>query len=244
MSVIYKVLSSMDLEIRRQESISKNLAGAPIPGYKGETVISSDFDGYVNQFSQTGQGTVYESTTVDFNPGPLKNTERTLDFALTKDGFFEVTNSNGDQFYTRNGRFSLSPDGTLMTADGYVVSGKGGSIQFPNDADISNLSVTESGKLAINGNVIGTLKVVEAVNLKNLERVSSSYFRSKPGTENQVSTMDEDKVKILGRSLEESNISIVKEMVTMIDTMRKYEMASRILKASDGLSSKEQSTFG
>ena len=45
--------------MRRQESISRNLAGSQIPGYKGETVVSSDFDGYVDSFSEHGQGALY-----------------------------------------------------------------------------------------------------------------------------------------------------------------------------------------
>lgn len=244
MAVIYKVLSAMDIEAQRQESIARNLAGAPIPGFKGENVISSDFDGYLNQYSVSGQGSVFESNNINFEAGPLKHTGRVLDFAIANEGFFEVTNANGDVMYTRNGRFTLSPDGTLLSTEGYTVSAKSGNLQFDNDADMNKLRVTHNGKITLDGDEVGTLKIVEVADVKNLERISSSYFRLKEGHRNEATTMEDDKINIVGRSLEESNISIVKEMISMIDTMRKYEMSSKVLKMTDGLRTKELSTFG
>lgn len=244
MAIIYKVLSSMDIEVQRQESIAKNLAGAPIPGYKGESVISSDFDGYLNQFNATGQGAVHEASSIDFNAGPVKNTGRALDFAIGQDGFFEVNTVNGQSFYTRNGRFTLSPEGKLITSEGYEVAGRNGSIQIAEDQNVNDLVVSADGSLSIGGKDIGQLKVVEFGNMENLDRVSSSYFQLKEGSRNAVTDMSPDKVKIMGRTIEQSNISIVKEMITMIDSMRKFEMAQKMLKASDGLKTKELSTFG
>ena len=244
MAIIYKVLSAMDIEAQRQEAIARNLAGAPIPGYKGESVVSSDFDGYLNQFSASGQGTVYEEHSIDHTAGALKHTGRILDFAIAKDGFFEVTNDKGEAFYTRNGRFTLSPSGELITTEGFTVSSQNGTIQFGNTEDLNNMRVAENGRITIGSKNIGTLKIVEMADMKNLQRLSSSYFKLKEGHGNEVTTLDPTKVKVLGRSLEESNISIVKEMISMIDCMRKFEMSQKILKMTDGLRSKEQSTFG
>ena len=244
MAIIYKVLSSMDIEVQRQESIAKNLAGAPIPGYKGESVISSDFDGYINQFSPSGQGAAFEKSTIDYNAGPVKHTGRPLDFAIAKDGFFEVNTTDGQSFYTRNGRFTLSPEGKLITSEGYEVAADRGSLLFPEDANVNELVVSSNGKLTIGGEEIGQLKVVEFKDMNNLERMSSSYFKINDDFRNEVTTMDPNKVKVMGRTLEQSNISIVKEMITMIDSMRKFEMAQKLMKAADGLKTKELSTFG
>ncbi|MCM8540390.1 MAG: flagellar hook basal-body protein [Lentisphaeraceae bacterium] len=244
MAIHYKVLSSMDIEVQRQESIAKNLAGAPIPGYKGESVISSDFDGYLNQFDATGQGAAFEKSTIDYNAGPVKHTGRPLDFAIAKDGFFEVTTSDGQAFYTRNGRFTLSPDGKLITSEGYEVAADRGNISFGEDVNVSDLAVSSNGKLSVGGEEIGQLKIVQFKDLNNLERMSSSYFKLNDEFRNEVTTMEPGKIKIMGRTLEQSNISIVKEMITMIDSMRKFEMAQKLMKAADGLKTKELSTFG
>ena len=244
MALIYKVLSSMDIEIQRQEAIAKNLAGAPVPGFKGESVISSDFDGYLNQYSETGQGTVYNENSIDFNKGPVKHTGRNLDFAIGNEGFFEVTNSKGESFYTRNGRFTLSNSGELITGEGYKVSGRNGDLAFGANDNMNEIEIGSDGTISVGGNTIGALKVVEFANIDNLQRLSGSYFTLKNGHQNEVAEIDPLKVRVMGRTLEESNISIVKEMISMIDSMRKYEMSSKLLKMTDGLRSKELSTFG
>ena len=245
MSIKYKVLSSMDIEVQRQEAIAKNLAGAPIPGYKGESVVSSDFDGYLNQFKATGQGAIHEETSIDFNPGPVKHTGRDLDFAIAREGFFEVTAPNGETFYTRNGRFTLSPDGKLVTSEGFeLTSDSARGIQFKTEHNVNEINVSPDGTIHIGDEEIGRLKVFEFANLKNLNRISSSYFKLDDNFRNEVAEMNPDQVKIMNRTVEESNISIVKEMISMIDSMRKFEMAQKMIKATDGLKTKELSTFG
>jgi len=244
MAIIYKVLSSMDIEIQRQEAIAKNLAGAPVPGFKGESVVSTDFDGYLNQYTAEGQGTVYDQNSINFEKGPVKHTGRNLDFAIGNEGFFEVTNSKGESFYTRNGRFTLSNSGELITSEGYKVEGRTGDLAFDATDNMNEIEIGADGTISVGGKEIGALKVVEFANMNNLERMSGSYFAVKRGNQNEVSELDPNQIRVMGRTLEESNISIVKEMISMIDSMRKYEMASKVLKMTDGLRSKEQSTFG
>ena len=60
--------------------------------------------------------------------GNLQQTGNTLDMAISGNGCFQVTLPSGHTAYTRDGTFSLSPDGTIVTADGYVVQP---GIQFP-----------------------------------------------------------------------------------------------------------------
>ena len=36
-------------------------------------------------------------------------------------GYFQITLPSGDTAYTRDGTFSLSPSGEVVTADGYIV---------------------------------------------------------------------------------------------------------------------------
>lgn len=244
MALIYKVLSSMDIEIQRQEAIARNLAGAPVPGFKGESVISSDFDGYLNQYSETGQGTVHNENSIDFNKGPVKYTGRNLDFAIANDGFFEVVNNRGESFYTRNGRFTLSNSGELITSEGYKVAGRGGDLVFGASDNMNEMEIASNGTITVGGNTIGSLKVVEFQDMNNLQRLSGSYFALKNGHQNEAAEIDPLKLRVIGRTLEESNISIVTEMISMIDSMRKYEMASKVLKMTDGMRAKEQSTFG
>src|SRR5919112_1903795 len=53
--------------------------------------------------------------------GDLVNTENNLDLAIEGDGYFVVELPSGETAYTRSGNLQLSPDGTMVTADGYTV---------------------------------------------------------------------------------------------------------------------------
>ncbi|MCM8529562.1 MAG: flagellar hook basal-body protein [Lentisphaeraceae bacterium] len=248
MSVIYKVLSSMDLEMTRQESIARNLAGSQIPGFKGETVISTDFDGYVNEYNESGQGTLDGGNVVSFEEGPLKHTGRPLDFAISGDGFFEVTTPEGNTLYTRNGRFVLSPSGEIQTVDGFKLEASVGNFQLAEDDNLNSMVVREDGNISIGIDTeqkeLGQIRVVKIEDLNQLTRVSSSYFQLKPAVQNLASEMDQGEFRISGKTLEGANVSPVKEMITMIDSMRKYELSQRLMKMREGIRNKEHQTFG
>lgn len=248
MSVIYKVLSSMDLEMKRQESISRNLAGSQIPGFKGETVISTDFDGLINEYNESGQGTLDGGKVVSFEEGPLKHTGRPLDFAISGDGFFEVTTPEGNTLYTRNGRFVLSPSGEIQTVDGFKLEASVGNFQLAETDNLNSMMVRKSGFISIGVDneqkELGQIRVVKIDDLEQLTRVSSSYFQLKPAVQNLASEMDPSEYSISGKTLEGANVSPVKEMITMIDSMRKYELSQRLMKMREGIRNKEYQTFG
>ena len=58
-----------------------------------------------------------EAIETDFSPKPARETGEPLDFAINGDGFFAVQTAQGVR-YTRNGQFSLDPQGRLVTAAG------------------------------------------------------------------------------------------------------------------------------
>ena len=247
MAIIYKALSSMDIEIQRQESIARNLTGAVVPGYRGETVTSTSFDGLLNQESNSGQGAVLDAKRINFNPGPLKHTGRPLDFALARDGFFEVQNEAGDTYYTRNGRFSLNESGELQTAEGFKVMSSDGNLTFGTDDDINKLIIKENGEIVIRANgeekSFGSIKVIDIEDHSLFRRLGNSYFELPEGLDAGVEELEGSEFTLTSHTIEMANISAVKEMVTMIDSMRKYEMAQRMMKMTDALKTKEENAF-
>ena len=53
--------------------------------------------------------------------GSMQTTGNSLDMALDGDGYFQVQLPGGQLGYTRAGNFSRSPEGLLVTTDGYQV---------------------------------------------------------------------------------------------------------------------------
>ena len=249
MSALYKAISGMQVEQDRTEAISRNLAGAALVGYKRETVVNHDFNGLLGSYSASGQGTVQGGSFIDFSAGRMEQTGRDLDFAINNKGFFLVESESGnDQFLTRNGRFTLNSAGELITSTSpsFKVLGDNGSIQLPANVNLNSLEVTPDGTLRSRQGsvlkVIGKLRIVDVADRKDLESLSGTMFKLRKETELQEVAADE--AKVVSRSIEGSNISIVKEMVSMMDAMRKFEMGQKIMKSTDGLSRKEYQTFG
>ena len=73
-----------------------------------------------------GLGVQVDETTTDWSPQALRQTDEPLDFGIQGEGFFAVR-TGGGVFYTRNGQFTLSPQGILTTARGDVVLGQNGA---------------------------------------------------------------------------------------------------------------------
>ena len=116
----------------RQDQIANDLANASTPGYKGDRTAQRTFDDLLLSNSVSGRQVGSQSTAVqvdtietDFSPRPARDTGEPLDFAIVGEGFFAVQTDGGVR-YTRNGQFSLSPQGILTTAQGDPVLDRGG----------------------------------------------------------------------------------------------------------------------
>jgi len=53
--------------------------------------------------------------------GNLQQTENRFDIAIRGNGYFQVRLPSGETAYTRDGTFGLSADGTMVTAEGFIV---------------------------------------------------------------------------------------------------------------------------
>lgn len=107
--------------------ISNNMANVNTVGFKSQRVSFTDLI-YQNLNRPTatnpamiGHGVRINKTDLNITQGPLQQTERFLDFALTAPGhFFAVQSPTGEIEYTRAGNFILSQDedGTFFLATG------------------------------------------------------------------------------------------------------------------------------
>ena len=129
---LYIAASGMLAEQIRQEQISNDLANASTPGYKAERSSQRSFGQLLLSNSLTSAGVGPSGTavaidriTTDFTPQPARETGEPLDLAIAGEGFFAVRTDRGTR-YTRNGQFTVSPQGLLSTPAGDPVLGRGG----------------------------------------------------------------------------------------------------------------------
>lgn len=225
--------------------ITNNLANANTNGYKKEGATSQSFDdvlaykikdvteGYhlAKRIGVNNPGVKIGEGYTDFSQGPLKTTGNTFDMALTDKGFFAIsyTNKAGETSvkYTRDGNFTLTADGHLVTQDGDAVLGTDKKpIQIDNHADTV---IDTSGNIIQNGQIVATIQVTDFEDYNYLEHYGENYFQPIEGA---VET--EAPAQIYAGYLESSNISVVTEMVNMITIQRAYESNQKVITTYDG----------
>ncbi len=233
--------------------ISQNLANINTTGYKKETPEFQDLL-YQNQkrvgtnSSDTGTivptgiqiglgvktGAIYRSHT----QGTLQNTGNTLDVAIQGRGFLQVTLPGGSLAYTRSGSLQLSPNGELVTADGFLIEP---AITIPNNA--IEVTINESGEVfatlpnTIDAQNLGQLQTANFINEAGLQAIgSNSYIETTASGSPVVGTPGTDEFGTISqRFLENSNVDPVTELTNLIKAQRVYEMISKAITKSDDM---------
>ena len=207
---------------RYVEIISHNIANANTTGYKTvrpefqdllyETLrpagtISRNGTEPLNEV-QIGSGVELVGTAKHHRQGDVQETGRELDMAIHGEGFFVVTLPDGNKAYTRDGTFSLNNVGEVVNSQGYRLDPW---ITIPDDA--VEIQISKNGTINI---------------LRN--------FSIQPETVGQIELARfVNTGEILQKYLENSNVSIVTEMVNMITAQRAYELNSKSVQTADNV---------
>jgi flagellar basal-body rod protein FlgG len=112
------VAASLDAVTRAQQILLNNIANASTDGYK-RLVIALESAPRSSGLRQgnggTGGGVRLGPSIVDATQGKLRRTGRPLDVAIEGDGYFQLEDRrNGQKYFTRCGRFTLSAKGELV----------------------------------------------------------------------------------------------------------------------------------
>ncbi len=187
---------------------------------------------------EIGLGTRPVATARNFAPGNLLATAAPLDIAIEGDGFFQITLPNGNTAYTRAGSFHLDAQGLMVTAEGYSVEPQ---ITVPTDA--TSLSISKDGLVSATvagqaqAQQLGTIELATFSNPAGLRPMGGNLFlQTTASGEPETGAPGSDARGTLAQGfLENSNVSVVEEMVNMIVGQRAYEANSRVIKAADDM---------
>jgi flagellar basal-body rod protein FlgF len=210
----YSALSGMRTRLEQLDRLASDLANISTAGYKTERAATAP--ARRESFSATldsAVDVVRGGTKTDFKSGAIASTGRDLDAAIDGRGFFVIDTPAGER-YTRNGAFSRSADGVLTTADGEVVQGELGEIRMGKGP----VTIEEDGTVRNGTTVVGRLKIVEFSAESDLLRESGSRFRAVAGAD-----INPSAAKVVGGSLEQSNVSVVDRMAALTDLTRGFE---------------------
>lgn len=243
---IYTGAASMLAETLRTDVTANNLANANTAGFKKEVAVNKEFANLLvqrindnpnsNGIGTMGVGALVDEIATIQTPGNMRQTGNPLDVAIDGRGFFVIDTPNGPR-YTRNGTFSRSAQGELVTNEGFPVRGQQGRIAFPDNEPVT---IAADGRVMSGGVEIDSISIVDFTDLKQLVKQGDSLF-DVPGGAQPQQLQDP---QLHQGYLEMSNVNIVSEMVNLIAGYRAYEVSGKVVQAHDQLLDKAVNEVG
>ena len=231
------------VQMSRTDTIANNLANVDTAGFKKDlAVFRANQSAQVFRTKDTAvstplgsmttampigwlsNGAIHEMNVTNYEEGILKETNNPLDLAIVGDAFFTIETPQGVR-YTRNGSFTRSAGGELVTMDGYRVLGQNGPIGI---ADALEIDVNEEGTVFQDSVPVDTLKLALFPNKTVLNKTGNAFFMSDAVPEQPV-----QQFAVRQGMLEGSNVSAIKEILNLIEANRAYELNARLIQVND-----------
>ncbi|MBT3047466.1 MAG: flagellar basal-body rod protein FlgG [gamma proteobacterium symbiont of Ctena orbiculata] len=242
--------TGLDAQQTNMAVISNNLSNVNTTGYKRDRAVFNDLI-YQNirqvgaQSSENtelpsglmvGTGVRVVATQKEHSQGNIVQTGNSLDVAIQGKGYFQVLHPDGNIVYTRDGTFSLTADGNIVTPNGYELQP---AMTVPTNA--TSLTIGSDGVVSVlvSGNSaptqIGQIELAYFVNPQGLEPIGDNLYRetNASGGVNTAIPGTDSTGTLIQAALESSNVNVVEELVNMIETQRAYEMNSKAISTTD-----------
>ncbi|MBQ7195890.1 MAG: flagellar hook-basal body protein [Synergistaceae bacterium] len=261
---IYEAASGMIVQETNLDVVANNLANVDSAGFKKRVSANADFSALLDRIEKVSEdgetklttvlpadmpfkgravigslalSTVFSEDVMDTTPGVIKTTESPLDLAIDGPGFFSVADTNGNVYYTRGGSFVPDENGNIITSNGLYLQGEGGNLSI---GTATRVEVNRTGQIIADGEIAGRVAVF---NFENPTYLRQSARNLLSPTEQSGAAEAVENVKIWSGALEVSNVSVVEEMVRMIEAQRVYEGASKALMTHDEQTSRLITSF-
>jgi flagellar basal-body rod protein FlgG len=242
--------TGLDAQQTQMDVISNNLANVSTTGFKRTRAVFEDllYQTLRQPGAQSSQQTMLPSglqlgtgvrpvaTEKIFTQGNLQQTGNALDVAIQGKGFLQVLMPDGTTGYTRDGSFQVDAQGQMVTASGYPLQP---SLTIP--ADATSVTIGADGTVSVvqpgssTPNQIGSIQLAGFVNNAGLQSFGENiYLETAASGTPSANTPGTNGLGSLNQTyLETSNVNVVEELVSMIQTQRAYEINSKAISTSD-----------
>ena len=212
---------SHQVALRRQmDIIANNIANLNTTAYRGERAL---FEEYLVPTSENQEISFVQDVALirDTSEGELTRTGNPLDVAISGEGYFVVETDNGPR-YTRNGNFTTNDIGQLVTNEGRLLLDVDNQ---PIQLDLADgeLTIASDGTITSEIGPIARLQLVAFENPQRLRKEGSTLYTTNDPP------LPADKARIVQGMLEKSNVQGVIEVTRMIDVMRTYQRAQKMV---------------
>ena len=249
MRALYTAATGMIAQQYNLDTISNNLANVNTSGFRENQARFQDLiyqtlrapgspvgASVIPVGQDVGLGVKIASSEKIFTQGSLQQTQDPLDLAIEGEGFFQVTLPDGTIGYTRDGGFKRDANGSMVTADGYLLSPQ---ITIPQNA--LNVNIQSDGTVTVlspgqsTPTTLGQISLVRFTNPAGLQPMGKNLFRQTAGSGAPVISQPglNGAGTLQNGYVENSNVSIVSEMVNMIVAQRAYEANSKSITTAE-----------
>ena len=243
--------TGMQAQATNVEVISNNIANMTTTGFKRRRAEfqdliyqnlrrvgsnSSDAGSVVPAGAQVGLGVKTAAIYRINEQGNLQQPSNPFDLAIRGGGYFQPALPSGETAYTRDGTLSLSPEGQIVTSDGYVVQP---GITIPSNA--TNVTINGAGQVQVTldgqtaPQLVGQLQLAVFPNEAGLDAPGDNLFLQSSASGNPVTGVPASPGfgSVLQGFVETSNVNVVSEITNLITAQRAYEMNSKVITTSD-----------
>jgi len=222
---------SQQMALRRQmDVIATNIANVSTPGFKAERIMFAEL--------VAGRAPYPSSSTIGTRPGlsfvsevgmlrdtadgGMTQTGNTLDLAINGSGYFAVETPSGTR-YTRQGAFRLDQEGRIVTADGYpLLDAQNRPISIrPGE---TRIEISTKGAVTTESGEIARIQIAQFENEQAMRKIGAGLYET-----DQDPIPSEVPAEIRQGMLEGSNVKAVTEVTSMMEILRRYQSAQKII---------------
>jgi flagellar basal-body rod protein FlgF len=243
---LYSSAAGMRMGEAYQDLATENMSLQNVPGFRQSFPVFSTDPSMVSTepgAANAGNPAALRMTRItDFSQGPVEPSGSPYHLAIQGQSFFEVKEGDGTTSYTRNGAFSLSSTGKLLTSDGAQVLGQGGAPVTISTAAGGPVSIGTDGTIKIDGATTGTIGLAHfATPSTSLQPGAFGRYVAEKGSAKQGAAPSD---QVMQGKLEQSNGNPVTQMADMIQAVRLYEANQKTIQAADDNQNQLINTLG
>jgi flagellar basal-body rod protein FlgF len=214
---------------RRLESNALNIANVNTHGYKAVRPFPSHLlkeNGGISAVSR-------REFLSQLEPGQIRQTGNPLDLAISGAGYFILRSAAGE-IYSRAGQFRKDADGRLVAGEDWVLQGAGGDVAVRSEV----FEILPDGTVLDDGEPVARIELADFADPSLLRRAGVGF------ASDAANVVPASSARLVQGALETSNVSLVGEVMSMMQLQRSAETGRQLVQVYDDLLGRALNSLG